>query len=64
MKITDFLNYLQKTKTSRGDLPVYILSGNKELLMTAFTLNLAGDKIWLLPEADIDSLEEKKKGVK
>jgi hypothetical protein len=64
MKITEFLNYLQKTKASRGDLPVFILSGGKERLLTSFTLNLNGDKIWLLPEADMDLLEDKKKGMK
>jgi hypothetical protein len=61
MKITELISYLQKTKASRGDLPVFILTGGKERLMTAFTLNLNGEKIWLMPEADLDFLDDTKK---
>jgi hypothetical protein len=61
MKITELLNYLQKTKRVKGELPVFILTGGKERLVTTFTLNLTGDKIWLMPEADLDFLDDIKK---
>lgn len=61
MKITEVIGCLQRTKATRGDLPVYVLTGGKERLMTAFTLNLSGDKIWLMAEADLDFLDVNKK---